>query len=187
MDAASGSENSFPHPHALPERRQQRSKVNRKKPYDQKKKGTGRSKASSSTPPDVSSDSDLEEEDYFRPHQAIVCPFPVGDQRCGALVNSAKAMFKHLTVHGVDHRKSENVNSHLGGRCPLKDICNGRMKGGSIHRHLMEHFFHLKCPELGCRSTYSRCYELKRHCREEHNFGLTGKDDDYVVRKNCWD
>ncbi|KIM35472.1 hypothetical protein M413DRAFT_449759 [Hebeloma cylindrosporum] len=190
IEAVSDRENFFSesHPHGPAERRHQRSKANRKEPYDQKKKGTRRGKTSSSTASDLSDPEEEEEEEYC-PHQAIVCPYPVGQYHCGVLVNSAKAMFKHLKDgHLVSPLKTESANAHLGGRCPLVDICDDRMKGGSIHRHVMEHFFHFICmaSEWGCGATYARCYDLKRHCRGDHNMVLPGKVLDYAVRKKEW-
>jgi len=175
-----------PHCGYAPERRQQRSKDNRHQPYNKQKKGTRRSTKSSLTishpiPSSTirSSDAIAKAKASFRTLQAMLCPLPVGGQACGESIDSAKSMFAHLHKHNVHQDKRKTANPDLEGRCPL---CDRKMDGGSIHRHLMTtHFYCYVCPVEGCHEEFTRDYELRAHCKI-HEFVMSGNED-FAVRK----
>ena len=169
-----------------PERRQRRSKDNRQQPYNKEKKGTRRSTKSSlaisypipsSTIP--SSDDITKAKASFRTLQAMVCPLLVGGQACKQSIDSAKSMFAHLRTHNIQQDKRKTANPELEGRCPL---CDRRMDGGSIHRHLMTgHFYHYVCPVEGCHEEFTRDYRLRAHCKT-HGFKMFGNEDFAVCK-----
>jgi hypothetical protein len=170
-----------------PERRQQRSKGNRQQPYNKEKKGTRRSKGSalaishpipSSTTP--SNDDIAKAQASFRTLQARVCPLLVGGKACGESIDSAKSMLAHLEKHNIQPDKRKTANPELGGRCPL---CPLPIDGGSIHRHLMTHYYYYVCPVEGCHEKFTRDYKLRAHCKT-HGFKMFGNEDFAVCKSD---
>ena len=170
-------------------RRQGRSKDNRHQPYSKENRGTQKSKKSSlviahpipsSTVP--TEDDIAKAQASFRTLQVMECTLPVERagqaQACGKLIDSAESMSVHLQKHQVRQDKRSTANSNLKGQCPL---CRSKLGGGSIHRHLMAHFYHYICPVEGCPEEFTRDYEIRAHCNT-HNFTMPGNEDFAVCK-----